>query len=758
MDKAKTMMPAEIVAIVQNTELNRSGWWDKTIQRLILGVAWLAGKPVTVSDIQQNIKSAVQLNLSLTKISSAIKDLEKQDALVSLDSSLYRIPDSYRPKLEKDIAKARDANLGTQRLFAKMLFEECKDLDPDHTWKIFESDFLIPFIKETGANTYRLIAGEQLDIDQKRIQKFLSRFNPKHQAALGKLIPLFLDPKNEDVRMYVSRLLHATFCVQASGLPDEVVKKLQTSANKPISFRIFVDTNFLFSILELHENPLNETAGELLELIDSLNGTLKIDLFVIPRTIDEAKHSISLAKSQLSGFPEGINFSGAAMRVGLSGMNERFLQEKRKRNGNLSVNDWFNPYLDNFVSIARSKGVELFNEKLDSYVERSDVVDDIHIVREAEARRPRGKTYEMIQHDMILWHLVNDHRPAYIESPVDAKDWILTIDYRLIGFDKHKQKYSGSRVPICIHPTSLIQLLQFWMPRTKEFEEAILGSLRLPFLFQEFDAEGERTTLRILKGIGKFEGSDNLSESTIVDVVVNEGLRARINSEQNEDTEIKLIRDALVDIVKAQAEKHAQKAEQLEQAIQKRDATIATLTEAQLKTEQQAAKEREATAGQLAAQKEKINALQSFVEEQKEKDAQVTAHAARVRARLIYATWLLLVVVISGVITWELPLRISWLSDWIGLIPTYIMTLITAYTIGHFLLERRVCSQVQVQTFQLFLWARNARKWPWVVVVFSVLVGLLTNNVQEHMDRNKLINPTGSRPILKDSPQHVEKK
>ena len=754
MDTVKAMIPAEIVAIVQNTELNRSGWWDKTIQRLILGVAWLAGKPVTVSDIQQNIKSAVQLNLSLTKIRSAIKDLEKQDALVPLDSSLYRIPDSYRPKLEKDIAKARDVNLGTQKLFAKMLLEACNDLDPDHTWKIFELDFLIPFIKETGANTYRLIAGEQLDIDQKRIQKFLSRFDQKYQAALRKLIPLFLDPKNDDVRMYVSRLLHATFCVQASGLPDEVVKKLQTSANTPISFRIFVDTNFLFSILELHENPSNETAGELLELIASLGGTPKIDLFVTPRTIDEAKHSLSLAKSQLSGFPEGINFSGAAMRVGLSGMNERFLQEKKKRNGKLSVNDWFNPYLDNFVSIARSKRVELFNEKLDSYAERSDVVDDIHIVREAEAHRPRGKTYEMIQHDMVLWHLVNDHRPAYVESPVDAKDWILTIDYRLIGFDKHKQKRSGSKVPICIHPTSLIQLLQFWMPRTKEFEEAVLGSLRLPFLFQEFDAEGERTTLRILKGIGKFEGSDHLSESTIVDVVVNEGLRARIGEEHNDDAETKLIRDTLLETVKALADAESQKAKQMRQVVAECDSTIATLREA----EQQSAKDREVTTRQIAAQKEEINALKSFVEEQKEKDAQIIAHAARVRARLSYVAWLLLVVVMSGVITWKFSSRIPLAVDWIGLIPTCVMVSITSYTIGHFLLERWVCPKVQVQTFPLFLWARSARKWPWVVVVISVLVGLLTNNVQEHMDRKKSVKPTESRPILKDSPQQVEKK
>jgi hypothetical protein len=131
--------------------------------------------------------------------------------------------------------------------------------------------------------------------------------------------------------------------------------------------------------------------------------------------------------------------------------------------------------------------VELFNEKLDDYSTRQDVVDDIHVVFKYEEKLPpaKRKSYPKVAHDMVLWHFVNDKRSAYIESPIDASDWILTVDFRLIGFDEHKQKRSGSKVPLCIHPTSLIQLLQFWVPRTKEFEEAMLGSLRLPFLFQD---------------------------------------------------------------------------------------------------------------------------------------------------------------------------------------------------------------------------------------------------------------------------------
>ena len=332
--------------------------------------------------------------------------------------------------------------------------------------------------------------------------------------------------------------------------------KLNSSVGKPIRFVLFVDTNFLFSLLELHENPSNAASEELRGLIAQLKNNPRIDLVVTPATIEEAKSSIGYTKGQLSGLPSGRNFTEAALQARFSGMAIRFLSERLLRDGKLSVEDWFDPYLKDFVPMARSKGVELFNEKLDGYSTRQDVIDDIHLVMKYEEKFPevRRKSYPKVAHDMVLWHFVNDKRPAYVESPIDANQWILTVDFRFIGFDAHKQKLSKSKVPLCIHPTSLIQLLQFWIPRTKEFEEAMLGSLRLPFLFQDFDAEAERTSLKILKGIGRFEGNEELSKNTITHVMLNDGLRSRLHGENTEGAEIALIRHAGAEYARGAAE------------------------------------------------------------------------------------------------------------------------------------------------------------------------------------------------------------
>src|SRR5690606_16350129 len=120
-------------------------------------------------------------------------------------------------------------------------------------------------------------------------------------------------------RAYVSRLLHAQFCVEASGLTEEVLARLNASVGKQIRFQVFVDTNFLFSLLDLHENPSNEAAQELRELLGNLKGNPRIDLVITPDTIEEAKSAIASTKWQMTGLPSGRNFSEAALLAGVSG-------------------------------------------------------------------------------------------------------------------------------------------------------------------------------------------------------------------------------------------------------------------------------------------------------------------------------------------------------------------------------------------------------------------------------------------------------
>ena len=744
----KSELSSDVIGIIQHVELNRSGWWERAVQRLVLAAVWLATEPLSEAAIENKIQSDFSLTLTRQKIHAALVALEKQGLLVILPGTRFRIPDKERAIFSKEIAEAEAVFSDARQVFIQLSEALCAKLDSSLTWQTFESDFLRPLIADTGANAYNLIAGQKLEANDQLSSIFLSKFDPEFHDQLKTLVTSFLDPKIEEVRSYVSRMLHARFCVEASGLPISIIQKLNSLAGKKIKFRIFVDTNFLFSLLELHENPSNEAARELLDLVKSPSSKLEVQLYVLPRTIDEAKTSISSAMHRVSRLPASGNFSSAAQQVGISGMAERFISERARLGGKLSAEDWFDPYLKNFVSIARAKGIELFNEHLDALATRIDVTDDILSVLKHEETRheSRRKSYEKVEHDMIMWHFIRDKRPAYIESPIDVQDWILTVDFRFIGFDEHKQRQSGSKVPICLHPTSLVQLLQFWAPRTKEFEEAMLGSIRLPFLFQEFDVEAERTSLRILDGLGRFEGRDDIPAQTIVNVVLNDGLRSRIAggfSEEGAD-EVALIRDALLEEVKARADAEAKRVDTLTEVLTRNEATIGELDAVKRAKEEEIVQLREqmaevqrmshATGAHLTDTKDEVNRLKIEL-------AQTTHDGKRRHALTTYFIFFALLILAVGIAAWNTGRYAADLEATFGGIPTKVLIAVFVFVIGHLIFEWLLKHNAVMTQLWPYRQVSRFRSWLWGFVILGFVGGVIgnlyANQVQEKLESNE---------------------
>ena len=202
---------------------------------------------------------------------------------------------------------------------------------------------------------------------------------------------------------------------------------------------------------------------------------------------------------------------------------------------------------------------------------------------EFEKKYEKSKSYEQLEHDMVLWHFAQRKRAARVESPLEGKYWIVTIDYRFLGFDAFKRrKLARTIVPICLHPTTLIQMLQFWIPRTREFEEAMLSSIRLPFLFHEFDQEAEKITIRILETLGRFENAGDLSQETVTAVLLNNALRQKLKVEEDVQRQVELVREALIEEHQQTEQKlkdTSEKAARLESEVQRKTDTITKLEE-----------------------------------------------------------------------------------------------------------------------------------------------------------------------------------
>ncbi len=254
------------------------------------------------------------------------------------------------------------------------------------------------------------------------------------------------------------------------------------------------------------------------------------------------------------------------------------------------------------IAVIREAGLELYNDdKIKQYPQMQKVQTDVQqiIKDQQKSNRKRGKHPLAIEHDCILWHFTNDKRPLVMDSPMEAEYWIVTTDFSLIKFDKQKRRSLTTSTPICILPTNLIQMLQLWVPRTAEFEQAILSSIR-PLLTDSLDYETEQTTIKILKQISRFEASDNLSEEIILKTLTNSTLRQRITPNSSDATQIELVKEALISQLNAETE-------QLQAEVGNRSSHIESIEE-KLKSE---AGERLQTQKALEEQKQEREKLAS---------------------------------------------------------------------------------------------------------------------------------------------------
>jgi hypothetical protein len=545
----KSLTP-ELINLIHHTELNKIGWWNRSLQQLITSVLWLTDKDLSEAGLERCLNETFHLDVDLPRLRSQCQELKNKGTVIEQPTGDLRLSQAGRNRLEQELAEAQECSNRAKDRFVQLVKEYCPSIEPDKLWDVFQTKLLVPLVTEIGARTYELVSGSQLDLDTTvRFPEFLRSFEPHQRPEIRKVILTFLNPGDADIRSYILRHLNAYFSVQAGRLSDSTIEALSRSLKNPPTFKVFVDTNFLFSFLEIHENPSNEAAKSLVELTRQIKTKVPCRFYVSPETVDEFKRVVNAQKDFLQGLVLPPNLAQVALEMDLSGVALRFIEFNRTVRQPVSAENYFAPYLEDLIPTLRAKDVDLFNDAMDAYSLRQDVIDDILEQQRFEYSKygEKAKSYAQLRHDVVLWHFCKDKRPVRVESPIDAVFWVVTVDYHFLGFDFHKRSTEGASIPICVHPTSLIQLLQFWLPRTSQFEEAMLDSFRLPLMFQEFDPSAESVTVNILKSLARFANAEQLTTDTVSNILVNQALRQGISSEPNVERQIELVHGALVE-------------------------------------------------------------------------------------------------------------------------------------------------------------------------------------------------------------------
>ena len=577
----RTTLPQDLASLVHHVELSKAGWRERAIRHLLLATISRHPHGLSPDDVCKSANQTLPGPLAPAELSRHLDSLESKGSIIQLPNGHLKLTEQTRSAIEKQLASAAATRTTVRDEFDTAFAHLPSRIEVE--WVDFLESFLTPLVSELGAKTYHILTGQDPRIaDTTSYLEFLKRFPEDDRVLVYQTISRFVESTSPDVRLYILRLLNTAFLVRALTLPTGAVQELLRRTRRRLQMRVFVDTNFLFSLLGLHVNPADDVVRALHELLESMPSRVDVKLYMLPCTMDEARETIARYQDRLSSFYLSRQMAEAIRqgKINLSGISATYVQEAYDGSQRISAKDYFAPYLKDFIGVARSKGVEIFNVSLDELRMNQNVIDDVAEQMEWEQNRPqgRGKSYETLLHDMMLWHFTRGQRPGRIDSPLDARAWVATVDYGLLRFDAFKRRGSRQEPAVCIHPTVLLQILQFWAPNSESLEAALMTSLRpLP---SSFDIEAERITVKIISSLSRFETIDDLSVETITNIVLSDAVRGRITRAKNAEEELEAVRTGVVEenrLMEMRAERYRKDAKGLLETVEDRDTAIARL-------------------------------------------------------------------------------------------------------------------------------------------------------------------------------------
>ncbi|AWG25590.1 coiled-coil domain-containing protein [Flavobacterium kingsejongi] len=560
------ILSSEIVSLVHHVKLNESGWWEKAIQNIIISTFGINNnEPISDKQIFDNLITEIKTEIDIVRLLKQFETLKSKGIIVNAPGNLYVLSNEKYEEFNSSFTSQKEIELEAENRFKELCTKVCPEIGEKKLWGDLNDYLVIPLIKEIGAKTYELISG----VDSKNIAEygqfhnFLSRFNGERDKIQILLLQYF-DFSNDFVKKYILHQLNAYFFIEATNLNQKTVEEVYALSKSQSNLKIFVDTNFLLTLLDLHDNPSNDAGFALLELIEEIKNKVVIKFYVLPKTVEEFQNLIKKFKDHIKKLKPTLNQAIAAEGTEeFTGIVKKYFQKCHEKNVILDLDDYFDPYLDNFSVNIRKKGIEIQQDNMDKYTSDQRVIDDLlqqadyrydryanngkfQGLNEEEKKIKKDIIYDKFNHDCQIWYYVKDKRPAYIDSTKDVSSWILTLDYSFLEYDKFKQNNDTNiKISICLHPNEFISMLQFWVPRTEKFENAILGSFRLPFFFKEVDSESEKISMDTLRAMTQYEDNNKFSSELVTEILTNKALRQKIKPNNSVEQNAELLKDEI---------------------------------------------------------------------------------------------------------------------------------------------------------------------------------------------------------------------
>jgi len=346
------------------------------------------------------------------------------------------------------------------------------------------SSLLDDALKETFANDNKAVA---------QVRKAISHFF----ASIG---------ESPDLATYIAQLADGAFSYFTLTVDPDTARIFRENL-QPLT--LFLDTNFLFAVLDLHSNPMVEVSNEVLRVVQQFG--LPFSLCYHERTARELDSTIGYYGDRLRARHWSQQLSKAAANIPyLSGIEAKYHQ--RNAVSPTDVEAFLRPYEHADVLLA-NKDISVSRSESSRLKERADL---LHEYSDFLNTRKKPKLDTIIDHDVTVLDAVRQRRSA-AKSTLDAGALLLTCDYYLYRFDWEQSRAKGLRACVVL-PNLFMQILRPFIPSNPDFDRSFAETFAIP----EFRTVGSGAADAASRVLNLIAGYAAFPEETAVRLLSND--------------------------------------------------------------------------------------------------------------------------------------------------------------------------------------------------------------------------------------------
>ncbi|MFD2162239.1 hypothetical protein ACFSJU_07530 [Paradesertivirga mongoliensis] len=483
--------------IIRSLDLAKSDARDKTIDCIIEYILYSVKENIDVRALKEYINLEFSIELHEEELQSSLVTLVDFN-FVKVENKKYSLTLEREAEIRK-IDRGNDA--ARLHRFEQFRTQICgyssrklNEIEIEQLWNILTEYIYECFLLQgkSALNFFKPKVDGSSDEDADLIsllKKYCEKLTDRElSTSFKRYIEDFANVISVETLDYLISLSSKAEAFFALGLSKEEYDLIYQDIT--FDWTVLVDTNFLYSILNLHSHTEYNIAKALIEVGTQLNISFKY----LPQTLKELQ---TKSKDFESVIPSNLSYSQINALVKsdkLDSFAQRYFEKKLEDMDNT-------PHPSEVISHAqnnlKTRKLEIFRssfEQLSSseeYLRIQESKYSQHLAYLDDLRQEKGlkikgvKDINQISHDIFLREAILFLRSSRINSIADVKYFGVTEDKTLLKFDSFEtlKKGVGVSIPAFFSPSILLRKVLKYSPVvTEDYRRAFVSTISTPAL------------------------------------------------------------------------------------------------------------------------------------------------------------------------------------------------------------------------------------------------------------------------------------